>query len=443
MSDLLIRNCDVLNVTIDARAFVLFDHDILISGNRIEAVQPTGQADPSHFRQVIDGRGQVAMPGLINTHAHTPMVLFRGLAEDVPVHVWFNEYIWPLENNLIEEDVYWGMQLGLAEMIRGGVTSVADHYFHMDGAAKAVEKAGSRALLGWCVFGSNGQEMIERSGRFVQEWQGAANGRIRTLMAPHAPYTCDDDYLRAVVKKAKELGVGIHIHAAEEMFQTENSLSSRGKTPIQVLEEVGVLDGMTIIAHGNGIIAEDYPILTRHQVGFAQCTKGYLKHASGTAPLLDFRKLDIPFGLGSDGAVSNNTLDIFEVMRLMPMAQKNHHHNAEVMPIPEVLYIATRDSARVYGQPDDLGNLDPGSLADIILVDMTQPHTQPLHSIPATLVYNTRASDVQTVIIDGQVVMKNRELLTLDEGEIISYAVEHKARLAYRDTNKRIQTYAP
>jgi len=443
MSDLLIRNCDVLNVTIDARAFVLFDHDILISGNRIEAVQPTGQADPSHFRQVIDGRGQVAMPGLINTHAHTPMVLFRGLAEDVPVHVWFNEYIWPLENNLIEEDVFWGMQLGLAEMIRGGVTSVADHYFHMDGAAKAVEKAGSRALLGWCVFGSNGQEMIERSGRFVQEWQGAANGRIRTLMAPHAPYTCDDDYLRAVVKKAKELGVGIHIHAAEEMFQTENSLSSRGKTPIQVLEEVGVLDGMTIIAHGNGVIPQDYPILTRHQVGIAHCVKGYLKMAAGTTPLLDFRQHQIPIGLGSDGAVSNNTLDIFEVMRLMPMAQKNHHHNAEVMPIAEVLYIATRDSARVYGQPDDLGNLDPGSLADIILVDMTQPHTQPLHSIPATLVYNTRASDVQTVIIDGQVVMKNRELLTLDEGEIISYAVEHKARLAHRDTNKRIQTYAP
>ncbi|MBL8119150.1 MAG: amidohydrolase family protein, partial [Anaerolineae bacterium] len=274
MSDLLIRNCDVLNVTIDARAFVLFDHDILISGNRIEAVQPTGQADPSHFRQVIDGRGQVAMPGLINTHAHTPMVLFRGLAEDVPVHVWFNEYIWPLENNLIEEDVYWGMQLGLAEMIRGGVTSVADHYFHMDGAAKAVEKAGSRALLGWCVFGSNGQEMIERSGRFVQEWQGAANGRIRTLMAPHAPYTCDDDYLRAVAQKAKALGAGIHIHASERLFQTENSLKNRGKTPIQVLEDVGVLDGMTIIAHGNGIIAEDYPILTRHQVGFAQCTKG-------------------------------------------------------------------------------------------------------------------------------------------------------------------------
>ena len=443
MSDLLIRNCDVLNVTIDARAFVLFDHDILISGNRIEAVQPTGQADPSHFRQVIDGRGQVAMPGLINTHAHTPMVLFRGLAEDVPVHVWFNEYIWPLENNLIEEDVFWGMQLGLAEMIRGGVTSVADHYFHMDGAAKAVEKAGSRALLGWCVFGSNGQEMIERSGRFVQEWQGAANGRIRTLMAPHAPYTCDDDYLRGVAQKAKALGAGIHIHASERLFQTENSLKNRGKTPIQVLEDVGVLDGMTIIAHGNGIIAEDYPILTRHQVGFAQCTKGYLKHASGTAPLLDFRKLDIPFGLGSDGAAGDNTMDMFEVMRLLAMAQKNHHHNAEVMPVAEALYTATRNSARVYGQADELGNLDVGSLADIILVDMTQPHTQPLHSIPATLVYNTRASDVQTVIIDGQVVMKEREMLTLDEGEIISYAVEHKARLAYRDPSKRIQTYAP
>lgn len=145
MSDLLIRNCNVLNITIDARAFILHDHDILIAGNQIEAVQPTGQADPSHFRQVIDAGDLLAMPGLINTHAHVPMVIFRGLAEDVSIEKWFNEYMWPLESNLTAEDVYWGMQLGLAEMIKGGVTAVADHYFYMDEAAKAVEKAGTRA----------------------------------------------------------------------------------------------------------------------------------------------------------------------------------------------------------------------------------------------------------------------------------------------------------
>src|SRR6185503_7636043 len=173
-SDLLIRKCNVLNITIDARAFILHEHDILIGGNRIEGVQPTGMADPSHFKQVIQADGLLAMPGLINTHAHVPMVIFRGLAEDVTIEQWFNDYMWPLESNLQAEDVYWGMQLGLAEMIEAGVTSVADHYFYMDEAAKAVEKAGSRALLGWAIFGNNGTEMIERTGKFISDWQGAA-----------------------------------------------------------------------------------------------------------------------------------------------------------------------------------------------------------------------------------------------------------------------------
>ena len=167
MSDLLIRGANVLNITIDARAIILHDHDILISGNQIEAIQPTGQADPSHFRTVIEADGLLAMPGLINTHAHVPMVIFRGLAEDVSIEKWFNDYMWPLESNLLAEDVYWGMQLGLAEMIKGGVTSVADHYFFMDEAAQAVEKAGTRALLGWAIFGTSGYEMIERTGQFV------------------------------------------------------------------------------------------------------------------------------------------------------------------------------------------------------------------------------------------------------------------------------------
>lgn len=443
MSNLLIRNARVLSITADARASILHNHDIVINGNRIEAVQPTGMVDSSHFQRVIEADGLLAMPGLINNHAHVPMVIFRGLAEDVAIEKWFNDYMWPLESNLQAEDVYWGMQLGLAEMIRAGVTSVADHYFFMDEAAKAVEKAGTRALLGWAIFSSSGMPMVERTGEFVRQWNGAANGRIRGIMAPHAPYTCDDDYLRANVKMAKKLGVGIHIHVSEEMRQTRASLEKRGITPIQVLEKTGVFDVSTILAHVCGALPEDMPILARAGAGIAHAPKTYLKMAMGTAPVVEFRRHGIPVGLATDGAVSNNTMDIFESLRLMAMTQKQEAHSPEVMTIPEALFVATRESARVFGQPDDLGTLEAGALADVILLDLNGLHHQPLHSVTASLVYNALSSDVQTVIVDGQVIMYNRQLLTLDEGEIVAQVSASMSRLAQRVPNKRIQVYNP
>jgi 5-methylthioadenosine/S-adenosylhomocysteine deaminase len=444
MSDLLIRNCHVLQIAADgSQAIILREHDILIGANRIEGVQPTGQADPSHFRQVIEADGLLAMPGLINTHSHVPMVIFRGLAEDVSIEKWFNDYMWPLESNLQPEDVYWGMQLGLAEMIRAGVTAVADHYFFMDEAAQAVEKAGTRALLGWAIFGSSGSEMIERTAEFVRTWQGAAQGRIRALMAPHAPYTCDDDYLRANVRKAQELGVGIHIHVSEEMGQTRASLQKRGLTPIQVLEQTGVFDVPTLLAHVCGALPDDMPILARAGARIAHAPKTYLKLAMGTAPVLEFRRHGIPVGLATDGAVSNNTLDIWESLRLMALTQKQTAGSPEAMTIPEALYIATRESARVFGLPHDLGAVEPGCLADLILVDLNGMHHQPLHSITASLVYNTLSSDVRTVIVDGQVIMRDRQLLTLDEAEIVAQVRASMDRLAQRQPAKRIQVYNP
>ncbi len=442
MPDLLIRNAKVLQVTSAGQVSILQNQDILVSGSRIEVVQPTG-VDASHFRQVIEAEGLLAMPGFINTHAHVPMVIFRGLAEDVTIEKWFNDYMWPLESNLQAEDVYWGMQLGLAEMIRAGVTSVADHYFFMDEAAKAVEKAGTRALLGWAIFSSGGYPMVERTGEFIQQWQGAADGRIRTIMAPHAPYTCDDDYLRACLKKAKELGVGIHIHASEEMGQTRASLEKRGLTPIQVLEQTGVLDVPTIIAHGCGVRQDDMPILKRHETGFAHAPKTYFKLAMGFAPVRMFRENGIPVGLATDGAVSNNTLDIWESLRLMAMGQKHAAGTPEVLTIPEALTIATRESAKVYGQPDDLGVVEAGKLADIILINLNGLHHQPLHSITTSLVYNAMASDVQTVIVDGQIIMRDRNLLTLDEAEIVEQVKASMGRLAQRVPNQRIQVYNP
>lgn len=441
--DLLIRKAHVLSVSSDGDVQVLRDRDIAIRGNRIGAVEPTGLIQPDRARQVIQADGMVAMPGLINTHSHVPMVIFRGLAEDVSLETWFNEYMWPLESNLQEEDVYWGMLLGLCEMIEAGITSVADHYFYMDQAARAVQEAGMRAALGWAVFGNQGQGMLEETARFVERWQGAAGGRITTWLAPHAPYTCDDDFLRTSARYARDLEVGIHIHAAETVAQTQASLDKRGLTPIQVLEQTGVLERPTILAHAVGATLADIRILASYPAGVAHAPKTYLKLAMGTAPVVAFRQAGVPVGLATDGAVSNNTLDIWESMRLLAMTQKQAQASPEVMSIAEVLYIATRGSAQVIGLGDQIGAVEPGYLADLILVDMSGPHVQPLHSITASLVYATRVSDVRTVIVDGRVLMHDRQLLTLNKREIIQQVNQSMQRLAQRVPSKRIQVYNP
>jgi 5-methylthioadenosine/S-adenosylhomocysteine deaminase len=427
----------------EREAEVLRAQDIVVSGNRIQALRPSARSTPAEASEVIDGRGMLAIPGLINTHAHVPMCLFRGLAEDVDIETWFNEYIWPLESNLTADDVYWGMLLGLAEMIQAGVTSVADHYFHMDRAAEAVDLAGTRAALGWAVFGSQGREGIERTASFADEFRGAASGRITTWLAPHAPYTCDDDFLAAVAREAERLDLGIHIHAAETAEQTDASLEARGKTPIQVLADTGVLDRPTILAHCCGVRPEDVELMAERPCGVAHAPKTYLKLGMGAAPVQALREAGIPVGLATDGPVSNNTLDILESMRLMAMVQKHESRDPRDMTVGEALSIATRESSRVFGLGDLLGRLAPGFLADLILVDLSGPHNQPLHDPAANLVYSARASDVRTVVCDGKVIMRDRTLLTLDKEEIVARVGESMERLSKRVPESRIQLYLP
>ncbi len=446
MVDLIISHCNPLVIEAETDAPVVWrDYDIAIAAGKISAIEPAGRLAGSAKTAVIDGRGMLAMPGLINTHAHVPMCIFRGLAEDVSLERWFNEFMWPLESNLTETDVYWGMLLGLAEMIEGGVTTVADHYFFMDRAGQAVVEAGTRAVLGWAVFGSNGRPALDKTAEFAARWQGRADGRITTVMAPHAPYTCDDDFLRATVAHAKRLKLGIHIHAAETLGQTEMSLKKRSITPIGVLAQTGVFEVPTIIAHGCGILPEDIPLMTRPgmRVGVAHAPKTYLKLGMGLTPVAALQQAEIPVGLATDGPVSNNTLNIFESLRLMALLQKHEARNPEVMTIPQALDIATRGSAAVLGMADRLGQLAPGYLADIILIDMSGLHHQPLHRPLAGLVYNTRPGDVHTVIVNGKVVMENRRLLTLDKGEIIRQVGLNMTRLARRVPENRIQLYNP
>ncbi|WNG50089.1 amidohydrolase [Archangium minus] len=444
MTDTCIRDCHAL-VPDPSGSLTLARHqDILIRGNRITELRPTGSPMEPGVT-VLEGNRMLAMPGLINTHAHVPMVLFRGLAEDVPLERWFNEFIWPLESNLTEEDVYWGAQLGLIEMIEGGVTTVADHYFFMDRVAQAVEEAGTRGHLGWAVFSSRGHEALAETAAFAERWKGGAGGRITTCMAPHAPYTCDDGFLRASAEHAARLGIGIHIHAAEVMNQTLASVQKRGLTPIQVLRDTGILDVPTLIAHGCGLLPQDLELLARHQanVSIAHAPKTYLKLVMGIAPIRALRKSGVAVGLATDGAVSNNTLDIFESLRLMALLQKHEALDPEVMPIHEALDIATRGSAAALGMGDRLGVLAPGYQADILLVDIRGAHWQPPHNLLAGLVYSARASDVHTVMVDGRVIMRERRLLTLDKERVLTEVAKTMERLAQRVPESRIQRYQP
>lgn len=445
MTDLIIHNCHVLVRDNDSTYSVAPHQDVCIVGNRITTIAPTQPVDTLDAGEIVAADGLLATPGLINTHAHTPMVLFRGLVEDVSVNRWFNEFIWPVESNLTAEDVYWGMLLGLVEMIEAGVTTVADHYFFMDEAAHAVSEAGARALLGWAVFASQGYDALDATAAYVERWQGGAGGRIRTWMAPHAPYTCDNDFLRATVAHARQLGVGIHIHAAEDPAQTASSLAKRGVTPIQVLEQTGILDLPTLIAHGCGILPEDVELLRAYggHVGVAHCPKTYLKLASGLTPIYRLQGAGVAIGLGSDGAASNNTLNIWESLRLMALAQKFTANDPEVMPVHAALDIAFTGSAAAIGMAGQLGQLAPGYLADIALIDLSGAHNQPLHNIPAALVYSIQASDVRTVIVDGKVIMQDRQLRTLDKAEIIAQVNRNMARLAQRVPERRIQVYNP
>jgi 5-methylthioadenosine/S-adenosylhomocysteine deaminase len=440
MAQKLIKNCDTLSFTIGG-AEVVSGQDILVSGNTIEAVGDTGSLQYSPEIEVIEAVGLMAVPGFMNTHAHTPMVLFRNLAEDVSQKEWFNDYIWPMESNLTEEDVYWGMQLGMAEMIENGVTSVADHYFDVDHIARAVQDAGMRANLVWAVFGHQGEKKLDETVDFINRWQGGASGRITTWLGPHAPYTASPEFLKLAAKKAAKNNVGIHIHVSETANQVALSLKEFGITPVKMLKETGVLDVPTILGHCLYPQDDDFEILAAAPTGIAQAPRTYMKHGSGLAPILKYLELGIPIGLATDGAASNNTMDIMEQMRLLPMFVKYQASDPTIMPMHQVVDIAFRGSAKVLKHEGKLGEIKAGMLADITLIRQDGLHMTPRANPLAALIYCARATDVDTVLCDGKVLMRGRKLLTIDKEAIRKEVQSRLSRLSQRVPNARIAYY--
>ncbi|WP_328882354.1 amidohydrolase [Streptomyces sp. NBC_00299] len=441
---LIITRCTVL--THDDHEGIGFAEDaaIVVRDGVVEAVISSAQAEELSATERIDAHGQVALPGLVNCHTHAPMVALRGVAEDLPTEEWFNDVVWPVESNLTEKDVELGARLACAEMIRGGVTCFADHYFSMDAVAAVVDECGMRAHLGEAYFSSQGPQGRERSLEFALRHRGGAGGRITTTLAPHAPYTVDDADLAATAELAREHGLPVHLHASENRDQAEACLARHGVTPIEVLRRTGVLDVDVLIAHGTGILDRDLPILRNAsgRVAVASAPRGYLKFAwPTTTPVRALRELGIPVGLATDGAASNNSLDVWESMALTALIQKSTTGDPRWLTARQALHHATLQSARAVGLGEVAGSIAPGRRADIILVDLSGPHTQPVHDLAATLVHSARSSDVRTTIVDGRVLMRDRELLTIDVPAVVRELGERIPALLDRSHGRRIQEY--
>ncbi len=458
MPHLLIRNVSVLIVPGSGDCRVDQAQDIHIHDGQITAITPTGQrpATDTHAGdgaapsvdagpEVIDGTGLVAVPGLVNSHTHSPMVMMRGAAEDLSIDDWFNQRIWPMEVNLTPERVRVGARLACAEMLLAGVTTFVDHYFHADQIAQAALESSIRADLAPTFFSSVGPEAIEAAITTARDIS-TLDSRITASLGPHATYTVSDDDLRRTADIARAEGFRIHLHAAETDEQTQSSLNRLGVTPMQVLDRTGVVEAGALIAHGCGIGDADLPILERYadRTTVASCPKVYLKLAMGsTTPIKALQSVGVKVGAGTDGAAVHNTLDVWESLRMVALTQKQRERDADWMTISDTLRLATRGGAAAAGMPDAIGALEPGRRADIALVDLSGPHCQPVHDPRAALVYSARASDVVTVVVDGNVVVRNRQLTTMDLGDFLAEAKDLAHTLVDLSKGSAVQHYAP
>ncbi|MEL7566132.1 MAG: amidohydrolase [Dehalobacterium sp.] len=397
--------------------------DILIEGSRISQIGEN--ITSSSVDKVIDASNKVIMPGLINCHNHAAMTLFRGYSDDLRLMEWLTERIWPAEELLTDEDVYWGTMLASIEMIKSGTTTFADMYFHMNHVALAVKDSGIRASL--CralLFHDNeGQQRIKETYEFFNKWHGAAGGRITTMVGPHAPYTCPPDKMRLVLDLVKELKSGVHIHLAETIEEVNQIFNSFGKSPTKYLSDLGVFEcNRVLLAHCVNLSRDDIYLLRNLQGGISYNPISNQKLGCGIAPVKELRDLGITVGMGTDGAGSATTLDMFEEIKAAAWMQKNRLYDPKVISAYKVLQMATLEGAKALGMENEIGTLEMGKKADIILVDIEKPHLYPHNDICALLAYSAQGGDVDTTIINGEIVMENRRLLTVDEKEILKQA---------------------
>jgi 5-methylthioadenosine/S-adenosylhomocysteine deaminase len=424
--DLVIANGIV--VTVDAERRVINPGSVAIRGNTIVAVGPAAQIAASYrAADTIDAAGRVVMPGLINTHTHAPMVLYRGLGDDLALMDWLQKYIFPAEAKTVSpEFVRIGTELAALEMIRSGTTTYVDMYYFEEEIARATKRAGMRGVLGQTIIefpvpdAKTPADGLKRAEAFIREFQ--QDELITPAIAPHAVYTTDAQSLTASRDLAQKYRVPLVIHVAETEAEIPMSLKRHNARPVGVLDKLGLLSARVIAAHAVWVQPEEITLLQKRGVGVAHNPESNMKLASGTAPVPQYLEADVAVGLGTDGAASNNDLDMFEAMRQAAFLHKLQSKDPRVVSAKVAVDMATIGGARVIGREKDLGSLAPGKRADVIIVRMDQPRQTPMYDPISHLVYATRGDDVETTIVNGRVLMRNGKVLTLNEGEVLAAA---------------------
>jgi 5-methylthioadenosine/S-adenosylhomocysteine deaminase len=422
MTSLLLKDGDVLCQDGQVRQL-----DIAINGSLITEIgSVTAQAD-----RIINCQNKLIVPGFVNTHTHAAMTLFRSYADDMMLMDWLQTKIWPAEENLTADDVYWGTMLAIAEMIKSGTTCFADMYFFMPDVAKAVTESGIRAVLarGMAGVAPTANQALAESENFYKEWHNAADGRITVMLGPHAPYTCPPEYLNKVTDLAAKLGAQIHIHLSETAGEVADCQKQYGKSPIALMQELGVFDHGVLAAHCVHVSPEDIAIMKDKNVRVAHNPGSNMKLASGVAPVPDMLQAGICVGLGTDGAASNNNLDMVEELRLAAMLHKVHRLDPVAIPAKTAVDMVTAKGAEALGLGNITGKIQGAHKADITIFDMQEPHWHPRHDRLSLLTYAASAHDVHTVIVDGKILLDNHQLTTIDQERLIAEVDRRGMRL--------------
>lgn len=422
---LLIKNIDVLPM--NGKEEIIKNTNIYIEGNTIKHIGDL--IEDLEVKRVIDGKNKLAMPGLINAHTHIGMSLLRNFADDLPLHEWLTQKIWPTEANLRGEDVYWGSLLSMVEMIESGTTAFCDMYFFMDEVAKGLQESGMRGVLtrGLIEEKDNPNLKLDETRDLFNNWNGKANGRIKVMVAPHSPYTCSPEFILKTMELAKDLNTGIHIHLSETKKEVEDSFNLFGKSPIKHVYDLGLLDFHTIAAHCVHVDEDDIEMIYEKNVYPINNPGSNLKLASGFAPVDKMLKKGIKVALGTDGSSSNNNLNMFEEINLAAIVNKAVNLDAISVPAYNAIEMATVNGAEALGWGKEIGSIGEGKKADLVLIDLDKPHLYPRHNMISALAYGVQARDVDTVIVDGNILMEKRIVKTLDV-EKIKFMAEKLAK---------------
>ena len=427
--NILINNGYILPMTLSGSDKPYFKGYVGIEGERIAFVSKD-KAEAKEFFEShagdcmrMDASDMIVMPGLINTHTHVAMALLRGISDDVPLMEWLEQHIWPIEAKMGYQEVYDGARLGILEMLMGGTTTFVDMYPYEEAVAEAAESAGIRALVSPCP-------MDFRMDHFENDWKQVqkrfSSSRLVSMwMGPHAIYTLSGKNLQRSISLSKELGIGSHVHLAETQTEQDNCMAQHGVSPTEYLEKEGLFSTKTLAAHCVVMSDYDIEILAKNGVSVAHNPQSNMKLASGIAPVKKMLEAGVNVSIGTDGASSNNDLDMWEEMRTASLLQKVNTHDPCAIPAYTALQMATVNGAKAIGREGELGVIAPGALADILLVDIQKPHLYPHTNLISELVYSTHASDVDTVIVNGRIVVKNRKCLSMSAEEVCSTAQKH------------------